>query len=50
MTYEGEPSRRSNRVLQALVVVTIALVAFWAVTGGLEQIQVNDVNTATVTQ
>ncbi|MFZ0013774.1 MAG: hypothetical protein WAL25_06610 [Acidimicrobiia bacterium] len=48
MTYEADSTRRSNRVLIALVVITIAVVAFWAVSGGLESIQVTEGQTATV--
>jgi hypothetical protein len=50
LTYEGDPTRRSNRVLIALVVTTIAVVAFWAVTGGLESIQVTQGQTATISE
>lgn len=48
MTYEGHSSRRSSRVLQALVVLTIVLVAFWAINGGLEEIPANQTETAAV--
>jgi len=48
LTYEADSTRRSNRVLIALVVITIAVVAFWAVSGGLESIQVTEGQTATV--
>lgn len=50
MTYEGHTSRRSNRVLLALVVITIVAVAFWAVNGGLEEIPVNQTGAATVSE
>jgi len=37
-------------VLITLVVITIAVVAYWAVNGGLEDIQVSDRGTATVSE
>lgn len=40
MTYVGRSSRSTNRVLIALVVITILIVAWWALSGGLDQIAV----------
>lgn len=50
MTYTGNSSRATNRVLIALVVVTIAIVAFWATNGGLDEIQVAQTETAVVSE
>lgn len=50
MTYAGNTSRPSNRVLIVLVVITIAFVAFWAMTGGLDEIQVAQAETAVVSE
>jgi hypothetical protein len=50
LTYAGNSSRSSNRVLIVLVVLTIAFVAFWAMTGGLDEIQVTDTETAVVSE
>lgn len=46
MTYAGRPSSTSKRVLIALVVITIVLVAWWAMTGGLDQVPVTGADTA----
>lgn len=40
MTYVGNTSRSTNRVLIALVVITVLIVAWWAGTGGLDQVPV----------
>ena len=40
MTYEGRSTRATNRILMVLVIVTIAIVAFWAMSGGLDEIVV----------
>ncbi len=48
MTYTGNSSRTTNRVMIALVVVTIAIVAFWATNGGLDEIQVVETETPVV--
>lgn len=50
MTYTGNSTRPTSRVLTALVVVTIAIVAYWAVTGGLDEIQVTETETAVVSE
>jgi hypothetical protein len=51
VTYEGNPARRGNQVMKVLVIITIALVAYWAVNGGLDEITVSDTAaTNTVTQ
>ena len=42
LTYEDQADRRANRVLIVLVVITIAVVAFWGVNGGLENVPVTD--------
>jgi len=38
VTYQGQSASSTNTVLKVLVVVTIILVAYWAATGGLDQI------------
>ena len=48
LTYQGHSTRAANRVLIALVVVTIAIVALWAMSGGLDEIRVSD-DSGTVT-
>lgn len=48
MTYTGNSSRATNRVMIVLVVVTIVIVAFWAMNGGLDEIQVAETETAVV--
>ena len=47
MTYEGH-ARGSNRVLIALVVITIFVVAYWAANGGLDQIPTTEQEQATL--
>lgn len=49
MTYTGN-SRSTNRVLIALVIVTIAIVAYWAMNGGLDEIQVAETETSVVSE
>lgn len=50
MTYEEHSTRATNRVLMALVLVTVLVVAFWAVNGGLDEIVVAESNQATVAE
>lgn len=50
MTYEGRQARASRRVMTALVVMTIIIVAIWAVGGGLEAIPVTEVDSALVSE
>lgn len=50
MTYVGSSSYSSKRVLIALVVVAIAVVAFWAVNGGLDEIPAAEAETVVVTE
>lgn len=38
MTYDGQPTRSGSNVLRALVILMIAWVAYWASTGGLNEI------------
>lgn len=38
MTYQGSPAGSGSRVMKILVVITIAMVAYWAATGGLDEI------------
>ncbi|MEA1902083.1 MAG: hypothetical protein U9N56_00995 [Actinomycetota bacterium] len=38
MTYDGHQTRSGSNILRFLVIVTIAWVAYWASTGGLDQI------------
>lgn len=40
MTYRGSHANRGKQIMKVLVVITIALVAYWASTGGLDQIPV----------
>lgn len=42
MTYQGQPVGSSALVLRALIIIAIALVAYWAATGGLDEIPVAD--------
>lgn len=48
MTYAGSPSPSINRVLITLIVITILIVAWWAMSGGLDQIAVTGAETAVV--
>lgn len=50
MTYTGNSTRTTNRVLIVLVVVTIAIVAYWAMNGGLDEIQVAETETVVVSE
>jgi len=50
MTYTGKSTRTTNRVLIVLVVVTIAIVAYWATNGGLDEIQVAEPETVVVSE
>lgn len=51
MTYRGSPAPRGNQIMTVLVIITIALVAYWAATGGLDQILVAEtVDTITESQ
>jgi hypothetical protein len=51
LTYVGNGSSRSvNRVLITLVVITIVAVATWAMTGGLDEIQATQSDTAVVSE
>lgn len=47
MTYQAETARSSSRILRLLVVVMIVWVAYWASTGGLDQIIVPEEEPAT---
>lgn len=49
MTYESRATRATNRVLMALVLITVLLVAYWAVNGGLDEIAVTEPEQVTVT-
>jgi hypothetical protein len=42
LTYTGNTSRSTNRALTVLVVITIVLVALWAMSGGLDEIQASE--------
>ncbi|HEX6222487.1 MAG TPA: hypothetical protein VF115_15455 [Acidimicrobiia bacterium] len=48
MTYRSQAAVRTSRVLIALVVITIAVVAYWGVNGGLEEIPINNQGTTAV--
>lgn len=50
MTYESRATRATNRVLMVLVVITILIVAFWAVNGGLDEIALTEAEPAIVTE
>ena len=50
LTYIARSSRTSNRVLIVLVVMTIVVVAYWAVNGGFDEIPVTQTGTVTVTE
>lgn len=39
LTYAPNTSRSSNRVLTVLVLITIVIVAWWAMTGGLDEVE-----------
>jgi len=47
VTFKGEATRGSTRVLKILVIVMIAWVAYWAATGGLDQIVIPDQESTT---
>ena len=49
LTYEGQVAGRSNRVLILLVVITILLVAYWAINGGLDEIGITSGDPVVVT-
>jgi hypothetical protein len=40
VSFQSEPTSSGNTLLKALVVVTIALLAFWAANGGYDSIDV----------
>lgn len=48
VTYKTETARDSKRVMQALVVLFIVWVAFWASTGGLDRMLADDTTTEVV--
>ncbi|HSM45466.1 MAG TPA: hypothetical protein VK969_10660 [Acidimicrobiia bacterium] len=50
MTYRDSSSRSSNRILVALVVISIVVVAWWAINGGFDEIQATDSEAAVVAQ
>lgn len=50
MTYVGNSARSNNRALIALVIVTVILVAAWAMTGGLDDIPAAEAETVVVTE
>ena len=50
MTYVESGSRSVNRVLITLVVITIIVVAAWAMSGGLDEIQATQPETAVVSE
>lgn len=50
MTYVGNGSRSANRVLIALVIITILVVAVWAMRGGLDEIQATETDTVVVSE
>lgn len=49
MTYQGQSASSTNTVLKVLVVATIIWVAYWAATGGLDQIATSQPESATTT-
>lgn len=40
MTFSGEPGSTGNSVLKAMVVIAIVFVAFWAIRGGYQSVDV----------
>ena len=50
LTYTGNSSRSSNRILIALVVISIMVVAWWAINGGFDEIQATDSDATVVAQ
>ncbi|MGD2060981.1 MAG: hypothetical protein PVF87_08965 [Acidimicrobiia bacterium] len=50
MTYQSRATRATNRVMMALVLITVLIVAFWAVNGGLDDIVVTETNQVNVTE
>lgn len=50
MTFEGQAARRSNRVLILLVVITILIVAYWAIDGGFDEIGITSGDPTVVTE
>jgi hypothetical protein len=48
LTYRGSSARAGNRVLIVLVLVTIVVVAIWAMNGGLDDISAGQAETVTV--
>ncbi len=49
MTFRGQSTPATNRVLTGLVLITILVVALWAINGGLDQIPVIETESDTVT-
>ncbi len=49
LTYEGQPTRGNTVILKALVIATIIWIAYWAATGGLDEIVVPVPDAATST-
>ena len=49
MTFRGQSTRATNRVLMGLVLITILVVALWAINGGLDQIPVTETGSDTIT-
>lgn len=47
LTYDGQPTRTGSNILRFLVIVTIAWVAYWAATGGLDEIPIVETAPAT---
>ena len=47
MTFRGEATPATTRTMKILVLVMIAWVAYWAATGGLDQIVVPEEDSAT---
>ena len=48
LTYRGSSTRAGNRILIVLVLVTIVVVAIWAMNGGLDDISARQTDTVTV--
>ena len=49
MTYQGQPSSSTNTILKVLVVILIVWVAYWAATGGFDQIAITSPTPAETT-
>lgn len=49
MTYQGQPTGSSNTTLKILVIGMIIWIAYWASTGGIDRIPLNETAATTST-